>query len=157
MTPDFQALPAAKRAEQLSLIPPEWRITYIPSVESAPNVLQYIRASNLLTPEELAITEAKDINETLQRISRGEISSLETTKAFAKRAALAQQLTNCCTEIIFDEAFASARKLDQYFALHGTTVGPLHGLPISVKDCIDVKGYDTTVGMYGRNLEQLLS
>ncbi|KAL2793264.1 amidase signature domain-containing protein [Aspergillus keveii] len=149
MTPDFQALPAAKRAEQLSLIPPEWRITYIPSVESAPNVLQYIRASNLLTPEELAITEAKDINETLQRISRGEISSLETTKAFAKRAALAQQLTNCCTEIIFDEAFASARKLDQYFALHGTTVGPLHGLPISVKDCIDVKGYDTTVGWIG--------
>jgi hypothetical protein len=35
--------------------------------------------------------------------------------------------------------------------------GPLHGLPISVKDCVDVKGYDTTVGMYRRNLEQLLA
>lgn len=146
MPPSFRNIAAEKRAKQRSLIPSEWQLADCPSVESAVSALEYIRNSDLLTPRELAITETNDINDILGKISTGEISSFETTTAFAKRAALAQQLTNCCTEIFFEEAFATAKQLDEYLSLHGKTVGPLHGLPVSVKDCIDVKGHDSTIG-----------
>ncbi|KAJ5334883.1 Amidase [Penicillium brevicompactum] len=136
-----------KRADQYALIPPEWRIDPIPSVESEPNALPVLRS--LLTPQELALTEETDIGVLLRRLSSGELSSLELTRAFAKRAALAHQLTTCCTEIFFEEAFAAARELDSHLATTGTTVGPLHGLPVSIKDLFSVKGVDTSIGWVG--------
>jgi amidase len=144
--PTYQDLAARKRAEQLSLIPPEWRFAEIPSVDSAPNALPYIR--KCLTPTELALTEETDITILLRKLSSGELSSLELTRAFAKRAALAHQLTTCCTEILFEEAFATAKKLDEYLEKTGKTLGPLHGLPVSIKDLFSVKGVDTSIGAY---------
>ncbi|KAH6980650.1 amidase signature domain-containing protein [Ilyonectria sp. MPI-CAGE-AT-0026] len=149
MTPNCLERAAEKRAKRNSLIPSEWRLTNCPSIESVPNALEYIRNSDLLTSEELAITETYTVPDLLRRLSQGEISSLKVTKAFAKRAALAQQLNNCCTEIFFDDAFTKAKELDEYLKSTGKTVGPLHGLPISVKDCIHVKGLDSTLGWMG--------
>lgn len=40
-------------------------------------------------------------------------------------------------------------ELDDYFKKHKTTMGPLHGLPISLKDQFHVKGVDTTMGYIG--------
>lgn len=144
--PSYQELAAKKRADQLSLIPPEWRLSPTPSVESSPNALAYLR--RILTPSELALTEETDITKLLRKLSSGEISSLELTRAFAKRAALAHQLTTCCTEIFFEEAFATAKKMDNYLAQTGKTVGPLHGLPVSIKDLFSVKGVDTSIGNF---------
>lgn len=56
--------------------------------------------------------------------------------------------TNCLTEIIFVSARNRARELDEYLSKHGRPVGPLHGIPISLKDQFCVKGVDTTMGMY---------
>ena len=53
--------------------------------------------------------------------------------AFCKRAAIAQQVTNCCTEIMFDEALERAKECDSYLATNDTPMGPVHGLPISLK------------------------
>lgn len=50
---------------------------------------------------------------------------------------------------MFDFALHTATDLDQYYAKHGTVKGPLHGLPISLKDQFHVKGYDTTMGYVG--------
>ena len=50
------------------------------------------------------------------------------------------------TEIMFEDAIKRAADLDKYLAKTGTTVRPLHGLPISVKDQFNVKGYDSTIG-----------
>ena len=50
---------------------------------------------------------------------------------------------------MFDQAIKRAKKLDDYFNKHETTQGPLHGLPISLKDQIYVKGVDTTMGYIG--------
>ena len=50
---------------------------------------------------------------------------------------------------MFDTAIQTARDLDQYLRDHGTVKGPLHGLPISLKDQFHVKGYDTTMGYVG--------
>lgn len=143
--PTYQDLAAKKRAEQLSLIPSEWRFAEIPSVDSAPDALPYIR--KCLTPAELALTEETDITILLRKLSSGGLSSLELTRAFAKRAALAHQLTTCCTEILFEDAFATAAKLDEYLDKTGRTIGPLHGLPVSIKDLFSVKGVDTSIGM----------
>ena len=47
---------------------------------------------------------------------------------------------------MFEDAVKRARELDQHFAATGKTVGPLHGLPISLKDCFNVPGHPTSVG-----------
>ncbi|KAJ5114992.1 Amidase [Penicillium alfredii] len=145
--PTYQDLAAQKRAHQIALIPPEWRLDSVPSVESTPNALAYLR--EILSPAELALTEETNITVQLHKLSSGELSSLELTRAFAKRAALAHQLTTCCTEIFFEEAFKVARGLDEHLARTGKTVGPLHGLPISIKDLFTVKGVDTSIGWVG--------
>jgi amidase len=50
------------------------------------------------------------------------------------------------TEHFFAQAIERARYLDEYLKREGKVVGPLHGLPISVKDSFQVKGLHTTVG-----------
>ena len=142
--PSYLDLAAQKRAAQLALIPPEWRLSPIPSVDSVPDALAYLR--RVLSPAELALTEETNITILLRKLSSGELSSLELTTAFAKRAALAHQLTTCCTEIFFEDAFANAKELDDCLAKTGKTAGPLHGLPVSIKDLFSVKGVDTSIG-----------
>lgn len=144
MATSYQDRCAQKRADQLSLILPEWRLDPVPSIESAPDALEYLR--RILSPEELALTEETDIAVLLRKLSSGELSSLKLTQVFAKRAALAHQLTTCCTEIFFEEAFAVAQELDDYLAKTGKTIGPLHGLPVSIKDLFSVQGVDTSIG-----------
>ena len=56
---------------------------------------------------------------------------------------------NCIHEIFFDAAIEDAKKLDSYFADHKAPVGPLHGLPISLKDQFHVKGVETHMGYVG--------
>lgn len=71
---------------------------------------------------------------------------LEVMNAYCHAAVLAQDLTNCLTEIFFDEAIERAKELDAYMEAHNAPVGPLHGVPISVKDHIKVAGKDTSTG-----------
>lgn len=47
---------------------------------------------------------------------------------------------------MFEDALARAKACDEYLASKGTVMGPLHGLPISVKDSFNVTGYQTTMG-----------
>lgn len=41
-------------------------------------------------------------------------------------------------------------KLDDYFASSGKLVGPLHGIPITLKDQFNVKGVDSSIGYVSR-------
>lgn len=47
---------------------------------------------------------------------------------------------------MFEYARVRAKQLDDHLANSGKVVGPLHGLPLSLKDQFSVKGYDTTIG-----------
>ncbi len=58
---------------------------------------------------------------------------------------LASQV-NCLTEIFVQRALARASELDEYLKTNGRVVGPLHGLPISLKDQHRIKGLETTMG-----------
>lgn len=159
MAASYQDRARSKRSAQASLIPPEWRLDTVPSVEAVPDAVAYLRSTStsisasasskknpLLSPRELAITEISDVNVLLHKLASRQLSSLEVTRAFAKRAALLHQLTTCCTEIFFEDAFARAKHLDEHLQRTGETVGPLHGLPVSIKDLFVVEGVDTCIG-----------
>lgn len=47
---------------------------------------------------------------------------------------------------MFEDAIARAKAIDAEYASSGKPAGPLHGLPISLKDNFNVAGVDTTVG-----------
>ena len=57
--------------------------------------------------------------------------------------------TNCLHETFFDAALEDAKQLDAYYAEHKRPIGPLHGLPVSLKDQFHVKGVETTMGYVG--------
>ncbi|KAK0512126.1 hypothetical protein JMJ35_005254 [Cladonia borealis] len=76
-------------------------------------------------------------------------TAVEFVQAYCKTAAIAQQINNCLHEIMFDKALNTAQELDKYRKETGSVKGPLHGLPISLKDQFHVEGYDTTMGYVG--------
>jgi len=54
--------------------------------------------------------------------------------------------TNCLTVTMFDDAIQRAKELDEHYKQTGKTVGPLHGLPISLKDNFNIVGKTSTTG-----------
>ena len=48
---------------------------------------------------------------------------------------------------MFDDALQRAKELDEYLHTHKKTVGPLHGLPLSVKDVFRVRGTNSAIGV----------
>lgn len=82
-----------------------------------------------------------------QLIHSRALTSEAVTTAFCKRAAIAQQLTNCLSEILFLPAIEQAHALDAEYKHTGKTRGPLHGIPISLKDTFNIKGYDSSIGI----------
>ncbi|KAJ5569704.1 amidase signature domain-containing protein [Penicillium hispanicum] len=101
-----------------------------------------------LTQSELAITESS-AEALVNSLAVGKLTSTAVTKAFLRRAALAQKLTNCIYELLPERALARAQELDDYFATHGKPTGPLHGLPISTKSHIGIEGRDSPAGFVG--------
>lgn len=53
----------------------------------------------------------------------------------------ANNITNCLTEIMFEEALIMANSLDKYFKQFDKPIGPLHGIPFSIKDTFNIKDF----------------
>ncbi|KAL7904142.1 amidase signature domain-containing protein [Trichoderma velutinum] len=145
-TPSWTKISAEARAKLIDSIPAEWRIAQdkLPP-ESQLDVTSFPAESGILSQHELDITESFAID-IVRRLAAREWTSEEVTTAFCKRAAIAHQVTNCLTVIMFDDAIKRAKALDEHFAATGKLVGPLHGLPISLKDSFNIPGYPTSVG-----------
>ncbi|KAG9569953.1 amidase, partial [Aureobasidium melanogenum] len=136
----------AKCEQRDRLIRNEWKISK--KLALGNNVLEVPKTCGILTDREITITEENDAVDIVDKIRQQEYTAEEVTVAFCKRAAVAQQLTNCLTEIFFEEAIERARQLDQEHAADpSATWKPLHGLPISLKDSFKVPGFDSTIGM----------
>ncbi|KAJ0414339.1 amidase signature domain-containing protein [Aspergillus carlsbadensis] len=142
MTSDWKSVAAQKKSALEASIPAEWRIKTPPTDDS---VMSFPKTSGILTPGELAITESS-ATDLVRNLAAGKIPSVIVTTAFCKRAALAHQLTNCFHEFFPEIALARAKYLDEYFAENKKPIGPLHGLPISLKDQVRIKGLETTMG-----------
>lgn len=52
---------------------------------------------------------------------------------------------NFATEFLAESAIITARNLDRHFRETGTLVGPLHGVPTSVKVCVDSQRLRTSL------------
>lgn len=124
-------------------IPKEWRLpegTKIPS-----NATELTKSSGILNKEELDIIALKAI-ELRDAIAKGKYTAVAATTAYCKAAAIAQQATNCLIELFADEAIAAAKKLDDEFKKTGKVTGAMHGVPVSIKDHINVKNHDSPSG-----------
>lgn len=102
-------------------------------------------------PEELLNDHVLSITKLLPEdliasLATGQLSAVDVSSAFLQRAALAQGLTNCLTELLPERALQRAKELDAYFEQHKRPIGPLHGLPISVKEHIGFEGLRCTTG-----------
>ncbi|GIK07543.1 hypothetical protein Aspvir_003209 [Aspergillus viridinutans] len=145
---DWQQKAQLKQSEAASKIPPEWRLSSdtLTAIPNDSNILDIPKKCGILSARELDVTENYDATGLLQKLASKELSAVEVTTAFCKRAAIAQQLTFCLTETFFDQALSRARQLDDHLAATGKTVGPLHGLPISLKESFNVAGVPTGLG-----------
>ena len=94
-----------------------------------------------MKPEEAALRPASEL---ASKLSSGEVSSTDLTQAYLERARKYSHL-NAYITLSEQSALAEAEALDQDRAA-GNIRGPLHGLPIAVKDQLDVKGTRTTAG-----------
>lgn len=144
--PHWKPAVLTKRNTQINAIPTSWRLPDSVLENLPTSSIHVIRSSGILTADELSWTETTDIRDLISLITSRRVSSEQLTTAFCKRAAIAQQVTKCLTEIFFERALANARALDEYLEITGKVIGPLHGIPVSVKDRFDLKGVDTTVG-----------
>ena len=86
---------------------------------------------------------APTIAEAAAALRRGETSAVALTDACLQRIAQWDRSINAFIAVLGDEARAEAAAADRELA-RGHDRGPLHGIPISLKDIFDVKGTATT-------------
>jgi aspartyl-tRNA(Asn)/glutamyl-tRNA(Gln) amidotransferase subunit A len=79
------------------------------------------------------------------RIERREITSVELTRACLDRIAAKNDSLRAFITVTAEQAMAEAARADADIAA-GRYRGPLHGVPISIKDLVDVAGTPTTSG-----------
>lgn len=79
-------------------------------------------------------------------IRRRELSSVEVTQATLRRIERLDMRLNSFATVTAELALKAAAEADREIA-GGTDRGPLHGVPIAVKDLFHTKGVATTAGM----------
>ncbi|KAL4947403.1 amidase signature domain-containing protein [Aspergillus filifer] len=148
---NWQQACAAKRAERDAKIPSSHLLPAHLAARAKEGSLlpcdPEILTCGIFTRLDIEITEIDDAGVLLDRIANKIYSAVDVTNAFMKRASIAQQITNCVTEIMYDRALARAEELDEYLEANGETMGILHGLPVSLKDLFGVKGVHATAGL----------
>jgi len=79
-------------------------------------------------------------------IARGDVSSVEVVRAHVARIRQVNPPLNAVVVECFDEALEEAAELDRKRA-RGDALGRLHGVPMTVKESIDVAGLPSTFGV----------
>ncbi|MCS7078590.1 MAG: amidase [Chloracidobacterium sp.] len=82
----------------------------------------------------------------VQRITAGELSAQEVVEAHIERIEAVNPQLRAVVVTCFDEARRAAAEADTRRAA-GEPLGPLHGLPITVKASFDVAGLPTSLGL----------
>lgn len=88
----------------------------------------------------------QDLLDIAHALATGRVSALELTEAMLARIAAVDQSLGAYITVTADLARAQARAADAELA-RGIYRGPLHGVPIAVKDIFDTAGIVTTAGM----------
>ncbi|KAL6307698.1 amidase [Sparassis latifolia] len=142
--PDWQEISARKSRDRQVLLD-QYREWHLPQrIPISRKDVSTIPTSQL-SPREFEIVH-QDATSLVQHLRNRRYTAVEVTRAFCHVATVAQELTNCLTEVMFTEALERAAELDEHLKATGQVVGPLHGLPVSIKDHVLVKGHDTSTG-----------
>ena len=96
--------------------------------------------------DEIIYSSAKSI---AQAIRDKKVSASEAVEAHLSRIAEVNPALNAVVQLAADRARAEAKAADDALA-RGDDVGPLHGVPFTLKDSIDTEGIITTGGTMGR-------
>ncbi|KAG7528080.1 hypothetical protein FFLO_06433 [Filobasidium floriforme] len=153
MAPAWQDVADDKRRQRYSAYPAEWLLSqeYLDNLPEDHNAIKSMSDSDMWTSREFAYFKA-DGTALVERIARRDegYTAMEVTKAYCKRACVADQLLNCISEPLFERAMTRAEFLDDYMEKHGKPIGPLHGLPMSLKDQFNIEGVITSLAYVGR-------
>lgn len=78
----------------------------------------------------------------------GTLDCVSLTQSYLDRIAAYDQDGPALNSFILlnPDALARARELDKAFAREGKLIGPLHGIPIAIKDQAEIKGLETSFG-----------
>ncbi|UNI17103.1 Amidase [Purpureocillium takamizusanense] len=144
--PEYEARRRAILEEFGAKVPETLRLPQGLIANPPKNVTAIPRECGILSPEEIEITETYDATALASAIASRKLTAVAVATAFAKRAIIAHQLTCCLTDWFMDEAVERARSLDEHLASTGKTVGPLHGVPISLKEHMPVAGHFSSTG-----------
>lgn len=104
-----------------------------------------LSTSRLASREDAPLTSL-GASEMARRIAAGQVSSLEVVEAHIRRIEAVNPSLNAIVVALFAEARAEAGRLDR-LREQGDLVGPLHGVPITLKEQYVVAGTPTTVGL----------
>ena len=91
---------------------------------------------------DIAYLSAADL---VAMIRAKKVSASEIMRATLDRADKAQPILNCFITVCHDDALRDAAAADAAVA-RGDPIGPLHGVPLHVKDLVNTKGVRTTFG-----------
>jgi amidase len=144
---DWQAEAAKARQSVFDSIPEDWRLPSTLLTKATEGSLKPddpdVLACGILSALDQEITSILDVDALLGALAQGTYSAVQVTTAFCKRAAIAHQCTSCLTCFFPLKALQRAAELDAA----GASKGPLHGLPVSLKDIYDVVDQPSTIGL----------
>ncbi len=85
-----------------------------------------------------------------RRLRARELTAVRATEECLRRIEADNPRLNAFIRVMADEALQQARQADQELAA-GQDRGPLHGVPISIKDLLDIRGLPTTAASHVRD------
>ncbi|KAI7549679.1 fatty-acid amide hydrolase [Hortaea werneckii] len=113
-------------------LPAQWTLPVDKlAAKSSEDITSLPQTSGILSDLELQITE-QDAEGILQKYLSGDWT------------------LNFATEFLSNEALKRADELDEYFARTGKLAGPLHGIPMSIKEHLEVAGKITHAGFVSK-------
>jgi Asp-tRNA(Asn)/Glu-tRNA(Gln) amidotransferase A subunit family amidase len=95
-----------------------------------------------MTPEDLGFTSATDLAALIRRKA---VSPVEVIEAFLARIDTVNPQLNAYVTVLSELARRTAHSAEAA-VMSGATLGPLHGVPFSVKDLLFTAGVRTTAG-----------
>jgi len=101
------------------------------------------KEESMMNRNDLTSLAARDL---AQLIARGEASALDATDQYIARIEAVNPKLNAVVVKRYDQARAEARAVDAKRS-RGESLGLLAGVPVTIKECIDVAGLPSTFGL----------
>ena len=95
---------------------------------------------------DIVFSSAKELS---RQIKNKELSATEVVRAHLDRIRPVNPKLNAVVQLVEERALNEAREADEALS-RGDDLGPLHGVPITIKDSLDTEGGVSTGGTTGR-------